>query len=137
VKSGSLAGGASKRVLRSNSKDFLRFRGYVISDEFFICTRFAQKSPSRNSVGQACPLYRALSTVGRLCEKKKRRTRAKPPRPPEVIPSATQFLCVSAPLREEKIRRGGLAILRGRLQRRQELVRGGGSVVGVLDFKAT
>jgi hypothetical protein len=79
VKSGSPAGGASKRVLRSNSKDFLRFRGYVISDEFFICTRFAQKSPSRNSAGQACPLYRALSTVGRLCEKKKRRTRAKPP----------------------------------------------------------
>jgi hypothetical protein len=48
---------------------------------FFICTRFAQKSPSRTPrrTGQACPLSRALSTAGRLCEKKKRRTRAKPP----------------------------------------------------------
>ena len=49
---------------------------------FFICTRFAQKSLSRNSAGQECPLSIALSTAGRLCEKKKRRTRAKPPRPP-------------------------------------------------------
>jgi hypothetical protein len=49
---------------------------------FFICTRFAQKSLSRNSAGQECPLYRDLSIAGRLCEKKKRRTRAKPPRPP-------------------------------------------------------
>ena len=55
-----------------------------------------------------------------LCENKKRKNywRAKAQRPPEVLPSRPQFLCVSAPLREKKISRGGRgrrpAILRGR-----------------------
>jgi hypothetical protein len=59
----------------------------------------------------------------RLCEniKEKKgiaRKAGKAQRPPEVIPSSPQFLCGSAPLREEKkIKRP--VILRGRLQSRE------------------
>jgi hypothetical protein len=59
-----------------------------------------------------------LPSASRLRDKKKKMARkdAKPQRPPAVKPSAPQFLCVSASLREEKrIRRGG-RILHGGLK---------------------
>jgi hypothetical protein len=77
-------------------RPFSRFRGFVISDAFFFCTRFAQKSPSRTPrrTGQACPLSRAsLLQAGFARRKKKNMARkdAKPPRPPEVIPMSHYF----------------------------------------------
>ena len=67
----------------------------------------------------AClPGRQAAVAFARRKKKKRyppRRTqRRQAAKPPEVKPSALQFLCVSAPLREKRIRRGGPAILRDR-----------------------
>jgi hypothetical protein len=38
---------------------------------FFICTRFAQKSPSRNSAGQACPFLESCLLQAGFARSKK------------------------------------------------------------------
>jgi hypothetical protein len=77
-----------KRFLEAIMRPFSHFREYSFSDAFFhlhtICTKIPPPVPR-----------------GGLCVKKKEiaRKAAKPQRPPEVIPSASQFLCACPPRR--------------------------------------
>jgi hypothetical protein len=61
----------AKRFLEAILRPFRILGDIHFQMHFFICTRFAQKSPSRNSAGQACPLSRACLLQAGFARRKK------------------------------------------------------------------